>query len=68
MIKVKDNNSLVRDPHSRAIINVDRDEYTTAKMAAQRANRLNCLDEDVQSLKGDMQEIKQILLSLTKRS
>ena len=66
VIKIKDQNSLIRDPHSKAILNVDKislDKYRHQNKQAQKQEKL---ENDVLELKNEIMEIKTLLLSLVK--
>jgi len=68
MIKVKEHNDLVRDPVSKAIINVDERGYETylaKKEALKQKNRqIDKNSEDIVKLKDDISEIKEMLKML----
>lgn len=58
LIKVKDNPDLVRDSHSKAIINTDRNNYANAKS---RKKRLLAKDKELEDLRNDLEEMKKML-------
>jgi hypothetical protein len=71
LIRVKDNPNLVRDGYSKAIINTDNKAYqdyvvNRERMKSQQDLVLNNA-EQIQSLKKDVQEIKDILQQLAGR-
>lgn len=63
-----ENKGIVRDTNSHALINTDR--HALAMYRAKREKDKNAKDivKDVQNLKADMIEIKQLLYSLTRGS
>jgi len=68
-LKVENNNDLVRDVSSNAIINVNKTAYDNyMKSVNQRKNDKQDLRDAVREinvLKNEMKEIKQLLLNLT---
>ena len=68
LIKVKDNNHLYRDEISGAIINLDYnglEEYNKKrKLMASRTDEINTLKCEMQNIKDDISEIKQLMLRL----
>ena len=71
-IKVKDNDHLIRDVYSNAIVNVDMDAYNAyVENYKQRYNdsqRIHNLEGDVNEIKNDLDEIKNLLRSLVNGS
>jgi|TARA_B100000035_G_scaffold174383_1_gene148781 hypothetical protein len=67
-LKVENENSLVRDMTSHAIINTNQSDYekflSLSKKKAQERQEYNDLKSDVKSLKDDMSEIKSLLKSI----
>jgi hypothetical protein len=67
LVKVEDSN-FVRDTNSRALINQDyaaRDEYfAKVKMLSMNKNQINKLNTDVDNLKSELSEIKNLLNQL----
>ena len=64
-IKVKDRNDLVRDSHSGCIVNTNKsqyNEYITQRDA--RENEKESMKQDLDDLKNEMNEIKQLLRGL----
>ena len=68
-LKVKDKPDLVRDSHSKAIINIDRANYAAARA---RKKMLLKKDETIENLKRDIAELKKdyasVLAAVTKLS
>jgi|TARA_Y100000022_G_scaffold186960_1_gene183990 hypothetical protein len=67
-LKVENENSLVRDMTSHAIINTNQSDYekflSLSKKKAQEKQEYDDLKSDVKSLKDDMSEIKSLLKSI----
>lgn len=67
-LKVKDHPGLVRDPVSKAIISVDqqgRNDYNSKRLLVEKStNSVNELREEVNNIKNDVLEIKQLLKNL----
>jgi hypothetical protein len=70
MLKVEGNTSLSRDLSSNAIVNTNISDYETymknKELATNRVDRINRQDNDINMLKQDMAEIKQMLTMLIK--
>ena len=68
MQNVKNNRDLARDPKTNAIINVNSLDYThyTAGRTAKRSRneRVDSMEQDLASLKGEIGEIKSLLREL----
>ena len=67
-VKVKDHQNLMRDPTSNAILNnnqSDYDEYIARRNAAEKAKKSELtMKEDLDNLKGEINEIKSLLKEL----
>ena len=67
-LKVENENSLVRDLNSNAIINTNRSDYdkflSLSQKKYQEKKEYDDLKSDVKSLKDDMNEIKSLLKSI----
>ena len=67
-VKVKDHQNLMRDPTSNAILNdnqSDYDEYIARRDAAEKAKKSELtMKEDLDNLKGEINEIKEMLRSI----
>ena len=67
-IKVKDHKNLMRDPLSNGILNTnqtDYDEYIARRDAANKAKDSELtMKEDLDNLKGEINEIKSLLKEL----
>jgi formylmethanofuran dehydrogenase subunit E len=65
LVQIKDNNKLVRDTHSKAILNTDRnglEEYYTKREVAKKQNFLQQqTQERLSKIEEDMFEIKKLL-------
>ena len=70
-IKVEDNSDLVRDVNSGAVINVNHSAFETAKRRALDAQRqrdeIRNATREINSLKCEMHEIKDMLKTLIDR-
>lgn len=71
MIKVEGHSNLVRDPKSGAIININKDEINAArarKLArAVKEEEEKQLKADVENLKNEIGDIKQLLTQLVEK-
>ena len=69
-VKVKDQPSLMRDPSSNAILNDNQsgyDEYIARRDAANKAKESELtMKEDLDNLKGEINEIKSLLKELVR--
>ena len=68
LIKIKDNDDLVRDGRSQAILNINRktllkDQMYQEKMKREREidTSINNLKEEISSIKGDISKILELL-------
>lgn len=67
-LKVKEHPGLVRDSRSKAIINIDNDsrqEYQNKRLLQEK---IQSLSSDVESLKGSIKNIEEMLLTVLKRN
>jgi hypothetical protein len=71
MIEVKDERGLVRDPHSKAVLNTDistlennRRKRNMMKNLHSSSNDVQILKQKVEGLESDISEIKSLLKSL----
>ena len=66
--KIEGHGDLARDPATGAIVNVnslDYTHYTAGRNAKKTRNeRVDCMEEDLASLKGEIGEIKSLLKEL----
>ena len=65
--KVTDHENLRRDPHSKAIVNVDKQEYVAYLRKQQKAHRLEHVESKVYDLQNDIKDIKQMLQTLVSK-
>lgn len=67
-LKVKDNETLVRDSHSNAVLNTDiaglREYYAKRDMVRKEKLEKNETKERLTKLEDDMQEIKNLLIKI----
>ena len=70
-VKVKDHLNLVRDPRTNAILNTNKNEYDEyIKMRNKNLSekeKVEKLETDVNEIKNDLDEIKDLLKHLIKR-
>ena len=68
-MKVEGHNNLIRDEHSNAILNTDSSEYNNyISLRAKRrqgSERIDNMEDDLKSLKDDINEIKTLLKALS---
>ncbi len=67
LVKVRDHDNLVRDPHSRAIINTDKTGYLAYLKKQQKAERLEHVESRVYDMQNDIKDIKQMLQQLVSK-
>lgn len=71
-IQVKGNPSLFRDKSSNAILNTDMNAYQnymeSKRIKEEETKRISNIEDDLSSLKGDIDEIKNLLRSLVNGS
>ena len=69
-VKVKDHQNLMRDPTSNGIMNTNKseyDEYIARRDAAEKSkNSEVTMKEDLDNLKGEINEIKSLLKELVR--
>ena len=69
--KVKENHDLVRDMHSKAVINTNRTAYQAAihrkKMFIAQRDELRDATREINILKSEMHEIKSLLIKLVEK-
>ena len=70
-LQVEDNSDLVRDTHSNAIVNTNRNAYEIAVKRAKEAQRqrdeIRDATREINNLKCEMHEIKNMLKELINR-
>ena len=68
-MKVKGHNSLIRDENSNAIVNTDLSEYNNylslRSKRKQKSERIDNMENELKSLKDDINEIKTLLKALS---
>jgi hypothetical protein len=71
-IKVKGHNHLIRDPKTNSIINTNMSEYqeylSRRNSKLEESQKIQNLERDLDSIRGDLDEIKFLLRSLTNGS
>ena len=63
-MNVLQNKNLVRQTDSKAVINIDTDEFNRYKAERDRTLRINQVAKDVDQLQKDMGDIKMLLQQL----
>lgn len=58
---------LVRDERTRALLNTNNDELRAYRIRRVQATRLETLENDINSVRQDIQDIKNLLLEITNR-
>lgn len=66
LIKIEGEKSLVRELHSKAILNTDRNEVSKYNRQKMHMEKNTSMAKDVEVLKQDIQEIKELLMSFIK--
>jgi wobble nucleotide-excising tRNase len=68
-MKVEGHNNLIRDDNSNAIVNTSSSEYNNyislRAKKKQGTNRIDNMENDLKSLKNDINEIKSLLRALS---
>jgi len=67
-IKVKDHDSLVRDPKTGAIVNANRGEFLKHVEARRKMSRIETVVDDINNLKDELSEIKALLREVIKNA
>ncbi len=71
MLKVQGSDSLMRDPNTHAIININDNEYKTyiarKSLNQQHKSQINSQAQELESLKQEMVEIKRMLAELIQK-
>jgi hypothetical protein len=69
-LKIKDNNDLIRDSHSNAIININMTEYDKyieiKNVKNKSSQRIEKIESDLNTLKNSIDEIKDLLKKILK--
>ena len=66
-LKVKEDHRLVRDTSNFAILNTDREVLSLHEQKLQRLQRERMREEEINSLRRDVTEIKELLAQLIKQ-
>ena len=68
LVSIKDNQKLVRDTHSKAVLNTDRNGLNEYLMKREMAKKEMCdkteTKERLAKLESDMQDIKNLLIEI----
>jgi len=69
-IKIKDEFNLFRDSSTNAIVNTDMQSYnnylTSKKIKEEESKKIQNIENEITSIKGDLSEIKDLLRNLSK--
>jgi len=72
LVQVEGQRDLARDPHSKAVINTNRSAYEKAVARAKESQRqrdeLRDAVRQINSLKCEMQEMRQLLIQLVEKT
>lgn len=64
IVKIEDEETLVRDTHTNAVLNTDLSSLAKYKLKREKDRKMR---SDIDNLKSDMTEIKQMLQQLVSR-
>jgi len=67
MIKVKDFPHLVRDPKSKAIVNIDKNAYYEYNQKNLVKDNMARMDNEINTIKQSVNEIKDLLTKLVEK-
>jgi hypothetical protein len=67
MYKVKEHINLVRDPSNQAILNLDRNALIELKNKKETKVSIQSLREEIDCIKNDFQEIKDLLRQIASK-
>jgi hypothetical protein len=69
-IKIKDEFNLFRDSSTNAIVNTDMQSYnnylSSKKIKEEESKKIQNIENEITSIKGDLNEIKDLLRNLSK--
>ena len=69
-IKIKDEFNLFRDSSTNAIVNTDMQSYnnylSSKKIKEEESKKIQNIENEITSIKGDLSEIKDLLRNLSK--
>lgn len=61
-----DDKDFARDPNSLALVNTNVGEFNQYKQNRKQARELSSVQEDIGSLKDEIQELKKLILSMSR--
>jgi hypothetical protein len=67
LVKVKDNNNLVRDMKNNSLLNINKDALKKHEMIMKQKENAKKVIDDVENLKSEISDIKQMLQLLIDR-
>lgn len=65
-LQVEERDTLVRDTHSKAILNTDLEGLRAYRTQKRKFNEIEKIKSDVTEIKGDIEEIKSLIRSIVK--
>ncbi|WP_292487095.1 hypothetical protein [Methanohalobium sp.] len=65
--KVKDDENLIRDENTRAILNTDKEGLRAYRAQKAKYKEMDNMKNDIDNIKGEMSEIKSMLKSLLEK-
>lgn len=68
LLKVKDRDDLVREPYSKALLQIDREALLAHRRKKQMVQEMINNTKRIDSLENDMKEIKELLQILVQNS
>jgi prefoldin subunit 5 len=66
-LRVKENERLVRDSSNLAILNTDREAIKAHERKMEQLKKVRTQEEQINTLKNDVSELKQLMQELLKR-
>jgi len=67
MINIEGRDDLVRDTQTKAILSNDTEQLKAYKLKTEQSSRLKRVEEEQNYIKSELQEIKNILISLIQK-
>ena len=65
-LPVEERDTLVRDTHSKAILNTDLEGLNAYRTQKRKFNEIETMKTDITEIKGDIEEIKNLIRSIAK--
>jgi small-conductance mechanosensitive channel len=67
IINIEGREDLVRDTETKAVIATDKDQLRAYKTKVEQSNRLRKIEEEQSVVRGELQEIKNLLQTLIQK-